>query len=834
MAANPLAKTPILCRIFSLKLMIASSVICALSWYAGGITWLYDSEQGYSPLIACPVLDWSSHAVEPSGPSCRTSLFFNTSLASYLAGAGLLSPEPSSQVKGKCSLSQLSSPEYIYCYWSRPCFEVCETDAEGHTCPDSSKLVDPRTVFAPQLLPQCRVFMGALGYMQFACFYVSVDSFCDQRFTITPGNTVAMRGIIIASVLITIIWTTAEVILYSIEKRIRIENAAGHEYHQATLPAKQAQVRAILEQRWNTGDPHSNHIASSSRSWRRRLVQYHSLREEGKSSFKSREWFRSLFLYCFYFVSLICTLYFVIKISPQHIRVSDSPAWISVITGQISVYNIHSVLDIFLFADIILDLGLFGVAVATIDWPKAPVFSRHLKLQMDHLLVKNQLEECLSDDQITSLDLSISQSSDDSTSFSESLSFVLRQSPVVDCCLLIACHESNLTIEKSQTFTNTIQSALSVFPPSHIFVCDNGNSIAPVDDTEMATHSIHPDINYIYVPEGNKTFALYWCNKYWIPKCWESEFKYALIIDDDVPLPPDLHIPLEQLRQDTNIKAVHFAISAVSPNCDDKSNVLIACQDIEYKLAALHKQFQAKLSRCLCCHGAIALWDRNCMDEIFLDHDTVFHGEDLMMGLCLLKRRDKSRIISASHTIVPTYAPSSFAMLFRQRVKSWELTSHRKTWTYLGEFLNPKSFCHIPSLTLKPYFLQEIFSIILDWLRIYLLCGLALRDWQALLVMTAFFTILIYVQVIIFAYIVLRSRKDLRPPNVAILCFPLFRLCGLLFRVCALCQNLLVYSHSRNSITIGKREDEIHDIPPLPQAKQSDWSSIWQLSMVVD
>ncbi len=61
------------------------------------------------------------------------------------------------------------------------------------------------------------------------------------------------------------------------------------------------------------------------------------------------------------------------------------------------------------------------------------------------------------------------------------------------------------------------RSALMVFPPSHIFVCDNGNALAPVDDTQMATREVHPDINYLYVPEGNKTFAFYWTNRYWIP-----------------------------------------------------------------------------------------------------------------------------------------------------------------------------------------------------------------------------------------------------------------------------------------------------------------------------
>ena len=179
-----------------------------------------------------------------------------------------------------------------------------------------------------------------------------------------------------------------------------------------------------------------------------------------------------------------------------------------------------------------------------------------------------------------------------------------------------------------------------------------------------------------------------------------------------MPLPPDLHIPHEHLRQHPEIKAVHFPLTATSP--DRNPNMLVRFQDVEYKLAAVHKQFQALMSRCLSCHGAIALWERQAMEDVFFNHDTVFHGEDMYMGLCLLRKRDKSRIISAAQSVVPTFAPDTWSMLFRQRVKSWELTSHRKTITYVLELIHPRSWCHVPSLILKPYFLQEVLAILLD------------------------------------------------------------------------------------------------------------------------
>ena len=825
------ARMRIVIRVTLLTSVLLFASFFAFWWFCGSFVWLYDSSRGYSPLFACPGNFLDHNFISTSGQTCRLNLVYNATLASEIAQAESLSSFPGTVTIEACSLSALSNPEYIYCYWDSVCDSICTIDGSTQRCPDPSTQVDPRTVFDPSILPQCTVYVGSLGRIRIPCYYVSVDSFCDTDFRITPGNELAIRGILTASFFIVVIWIIAELTLRSIEGGMRRENAKGRMLQESTLVAKKAQLTAILEERschhTDRDSGHSVHNCKS-RAWSRRLQQYQALRNDRKSYFKSSEGIRSYCLYIFYFSIMVITQYLVLCLSPQHISLSDSPPLWQVLTGQISIWNIHSVLDLIVFTDIILDIGMFLVASACVQWPRAPVFSRHLNNQMNILLAKANDH----DDEETCEEFDSLQLSGELSDETESLSFVLGQSPVYDCCLLIACHESTLTTEKAQTFANTLQCALNIFPPSHVFICDNGNAISPVDDTQLVARSVHPDINYLYVPEGNKTFAFYWCNRYWIPFLEKTgivpKFTYAMIIDDDVPLPPDLHIPHEQLRQNPDIKAVHFPLTAISPETSGR-NLLIKFQDLEYKLAAVHKQFQAQVSRCLSCHGAVSLWERQTMEEVFFAHDTVFHGEDMMMGLCLLKRRDNSRIVSAAQTLVPTYAPSSFGMLFRQRVKSWELTSHRKTLTYVAELINPLSFCHIPSLVLKPYFLQETITIILDWLRIYLLCGLVLRDWAAFLVMTSFFMALMYVQVLVFALLVLRLRKELRPTATTILAFPFYRLCGLLFRVCALCQNLLIYSHDRRAINIGKREDEIRDIPPVPLDHWVNWFEVWDI-----
>ncbi|KAF4656792.1 hypothetical protein FOL47_008747, partial [Perkinsus chesapeaki] len=377
------------------------------------------------------------------------------------------------------------------------------------------------------------------------------------------------------------------------------------------------------------------------------------------------------------------------------------------VIGNVSIWEVSTWLDLLIFIDVLLDVMLFLIACIVVKWPSAPLFSRHIQDVLKTAAAAEVAEagqaarednkityssSTTNDDDIPSEGgyddiLSIIDGDDDEVSDvnsssnstdTKSIEFVLEQNITSNCCLMIACHLSTMTDERYNTFTNTLRSAMNVFPPSHIFVCDNGPSLLPQDQTQWATQEVHPDINYLYTPEGNKTFAFYWCNKYWIPYLEANgripTFTYAVIIDDDVPLPSDLHIPQEQLMKDPTIKAVHFPITAASP--DGNPNILVKCQDIEYKMAAVHKLFQAKMARCLSCHGAIALWDRETLDEIFYQHDTVFNGEDMYMGLSLLRKRDDSKIISCAQAIVPTYAPDSWMNLL--------VYSHERTNIKIG------------------------------------------------------------------------------------------------------------------------------------------------------
>ena len=767
---------PIFGRSLTLSLSLLVAVFAASCWYCSGLDWIM--VDGGSPILNCP-RGYFSYPDGDDGSYCELILFYRDATRIMIQNDPYLA--------NSCVMPATVDGS-IVCQLGMSCDDTCSYN--GGICPDPSS-VPAATTFG-QTPEMCTITSPAGPVGNLECRQIELMPFCDSDYKVTPGAIVAIRGLFFGFALISIIWFVAELVLRAVETDLRRETALGRIRQNASLPGIKAELRAVIERRWaeqydasrretvgmmsgsgsmygdsprmtptaggmgsytprsafggsTAGGAYRSALESrnpqrrfESSAWQRRLTQWKELRNKKSSAFKSKVFLRSTGLNILFLVTLTCTMYLIIYISPP--KIGGDRTILDTLANDVSIWQVHSWLDALIFVDVLLDVFMFIVACCVVHWPRAPVFGKRLNLE--RIKHEEGMEKAqgggIHSEGTGSISLSMSLGDDangiDEAGDAFSLESVLKQTMTADTCLLIACHQSSLTEEKQAAFTNTLKSAMKVFPPSHIFVCDNGNAISPVDATQAVAHSIHPDINYLYIPEGNKTFAFYWCNRYWIPflaQCGRvPDFKYALITDDDVPLPADLHIPHEYLRLHPEVKAVHFAITASTP--DGHPGMLVRCQDIEYKMAAVHKYFQSAMSRALSCHGAIGLWERSTLDRVFYDHDTVFHGEDLYMGLALLRLRDDARIISCPQTIVPTYAPDNWPMLFRQRVKSWELTSHKKTFTYLFELLNPASFCHAPSLALKPYFLQELLTIILDWLRMFLLSGLLLRDWTGL------------------------------------------------------------------------------------------------------
>jgi hypothetical protein len=157
--------------------------------------------------------------------------------------------------------------------------------------------------------------------------------------------------------------------------------------------------------------------------------------------------------------------------------------------------------------------------------------------------------------------------------------------------------------------------------------------------------------------------------------------------------------------------------------------------------------------------------------QILWDHDTVFHGEDLYMGLLLHRMRKNYAIMVplllgsplfrlpvwcihscfdgqvSAGAVVPTFAPENMLILFRQRVTSWDLCAQRKFLTYLRELVG--GWCNTRTYILKPFLLQEVINIILDWTRIFLMASLAHRNLTVLMLCFLVFYFLLYVEIVV-------------------------------------------------------------------------------------
>ncbi|KAL0207462.1 hypothetical protein P9112_012090 [Eukaryota sp. TZLM1-RC] len=386
------------------------------------------------------------------------------------------------------------------------------------------------------------------------------------------------------------------------------------------------------------------------------------------------------------------------------------------------------------------------------------------------------------------------------------ISRIQRSKTINKCCLVITTHRS------ADIIAQTLKSALKIFPANKIYIADNGNSTNPLDNTREVVAQCDPSINYHWISTGNKTLATWWTVSY----CVQEDF--VMTIDDDVLLPQDLVIPLDEF-EDGQTKCLAFTIRADNLcKANGKLNIIAHFQDVEYKLAGLFKLFQSKIQSSLCPHGAISMWERETFMKVLKRHNCTFHGEDLQCGLVLHELNKNYRIATVGRVCVPTTVPdhllcrklfkckcaSGYSLLV-QRIKSWDITAHRFSIRLIGLLL---FYWKRNTFVLKPFIIFELWTVIMDWIRVSLLIYIIMQNpFVFLLGMTvthAIYTIFL----VFFNYWVLRDRHDLRSPILVVLLFPFYRYLLLLFRAIALVHNLLYYTpFVRNRIAIKDRND---------------------------
>lgn len=82
-----------------------------------------------------------------------------------------------------------------------------------------------------------------------------------------------------------------------------------------------------------------------------------------------------------------------------------------------------------------------------------------------------------------------------------------------------------------------------------------------------------------------------------------------------------------------------------------------------------------------------------------------------------------------------------------------------------------------------------------------------------------------------FNMVVLRDRPELKLTLGTVLMFPFYRTWCLIFRLYSLLRNIIMYSTwVRKFVRISVREQDMHDIPPVPYVTNPDWYTIWHAS----
>lgn len=236
---------------------------------------------------------------------------------------------------------------------------------------------------------------------------------------------------------------------------------------------------------------------------------------------------------------------------------------------------------------------------------------------------------------------------------------------VADTALLIPCYKA------ANIVGATLEAAVKVFPPSHIFVIANGNSETPLDNTEDVC--LPYGVNHIWSPVGSKIVAQF------VGSYAAKGFKNVLLIDDDCALPPNFPVVSDRLTG--TVKSIGYTIKSVGPD-SSKGTWCQQAQDLEYKISGLQRALAGKMGSATFPHGAISLWDRDFLVKTFHDHPGFSVSEDWFFGHSC--RRLGGRIKMCTSVFVETETPPAVFFssggsrggfgemtVFKQRFSRW-------------------------------------------------------------------------------------------------------------------------------------------------------------------
>ena len=331
---------------------------------------------------------------------------------------------------------------------------------------------------------------------------------------------------------------------------------------------------------------------------------------------------------------------------------------------------------------------------------------------------------------------------------------------------VIPCHNSAEIIE------DTINACLRHVLPEQIFLIDNGRADAPTDDTRERAHQISPAIHYVYLGQsGNKSVAVY-VGTEWVKR--HPELEWVFILDDDSK--PHKHFTiLEDALNNPQVKGVVLPIHALG-----EDSWIEKSQGFEYKASDLEIAFLDVLDAAPRPHGAGSYWKVDALLDVMKKHNTIFDGEDIRMGLEVLKKRDehgqwllKADMRYPIGTIVPSKLLGSGKTLLSQRVKSWKDAQFTYFWELVVGPIFTTNWCRPPLglIALKNAQLYNLYSQLLHIFRFPIIAAAYDNPtfWMsygtAMMTQVVFFTIFNY----------LKLPEEQRSSLLTVLTHPLYK-----------------------------------------------------------
>lgn len=346
---------------------------------------------------------------------------------------------------------------------------------------------------------------------------------------------------------------------------------------------------------------------------------------------------------------------------------------------------------------------------------------------------------------------------------------------------VIVCHYSSDVIE------TTINACLQHVSPHQIFVCDNGNSMTPLDQTKDILEMKYPPVEYLWNPYGNKTLAQY------AGVLAARDFEHIVIIDDDVTVPANMSFGLNHFHENENVKAVCYPIRPVHP--ERKDSLFIDWQAIEYKMTDYAKLLQAKYSTVLFPHGTIAMWDRSMLLQVLRSHDTVFYAEDVKMGMWLQRQGYEMRIESS--VLVDTDAPTSICgaapNYYCQRVRSWDMAEHVYAGETLSLFFTTSHSTILGTIIMKVFQFYSLFCILSDWIRLPVVFLGFYISWSLMLIKMGLVLVTSTLMILLWNLIGYRNHVAMRSNFFPLLTFQLYKILTMVIRFLGLCRAGAIY-----------------------------------------